>query len=117
MFEFLRKKKQQKVFDPNKQVIHLTQLGPPSALVYLSTDKNAEPENLGKAFFLRQDKRLDLVRYVAHAKKKKGYTMKAEDLDKIFDAGNEDITPYLDLSTARRINLKQPRINVDKNVE
>lgn len=38
--------------------------------------------------------------------------MKAEELDEIFDRG-DDITPYLDLSTARRLNLEQRRVNVD----
>lgn len=38
--------------------------------------------------------------------------MKAEELDKIFDSG-EDITPYLDMSTLRRPNLEQKRVNVD----
>jgi len=39
--------------------------------------------------------------------------MKAEKLDQIFDEGKQDITPYLDLSSARRINLEQRRVNVD----
>lgn len=39
--------------------------------------------------------------------------MKASDLDKIFDDGEEDIIEYLDLSTARRPNLEQRRVNVD----
>ena len=38
--------------------------------------------------------------------------MKAEELDKKFDAG-EDITQYLDLSRARRPEQKQKRVNVD----
>jgi len=38
--------------------------------------------------------------------------MKAEDLDKIFDAG-EDITEFLDLSKARRPGQEQKRVNVD----
>ncbi len=38
--------------------------------------------------------------------------MKAEELDEIFDRG-EDITPYLDLSTAKRPGHKQKRVNVD----
>ncbi len=38
--------------------------------------------------------------------------MKAEELDEIFDRG-DDITPYLDLSSARRPNLEQKRVNVD----
>jgi len=39
--------------------------------------------------------------------------MKASDLDKIFDDGEEDIIEYLDLTTARRPNLEQRRVNVD----
>ena len=38
--------------------------------------------------------------------------MKARDLDKKFDAG-EDITRHLDLSTARRPAQEQKRVNVD----
>ena len=38
--------------------------------------------------------------------------MKAKDFDKAFDDG-QDITPYLDLSTARRPNQEQKRVNVD----
>lgn len=41
------------------------------------------------------------------------YIMKAEELDKIFDDGKEDILPYLDMSTLRRPNLDQKRVNVD----
>ena len=38
--------------------------------------------------------------------------MKAKDLDKAFDAG-EDVTKYLDLSKARRPKQEQRRVNVD----
>jgi hypothetical protein len=38
--------------------------------------------------------------------------MKAEEFDKLFEDG-EDITDLLDLSSARRPNLEQKRINVD----
>ncbi|MBI5695259.1 MAG: CopG family transcriptional regulator, partial [Nitrospirae bacterium] len=38
--------------------------------------------------------------------------MKAKELDKKFDEG-EDITKYLDLSTARRPNEDVKRVNVD----
>lgn len=38
--------------------------------------------------------------------------MKAKDLDRRFDAG-EDITDALDLSKARRVNQEQKRVNVD----
>jgi len=38
--------------------------------------------------------------------------MKAEDLDKKFDSG-EDITQFLDMSGARRPGQDQKRVNVD----
>jgi hypothetical protein len=38
--------------------------------------------------------------------------MKARDLDKKFDAG-EDVTRYLDLTRARRPGHEQKRVNVD----
>ena len=38
--------------------------------------------------------------------------MKADELDKAFDAG-EDITEYLELSKARRPGHEQRRVNVD----
>jgi hypothetical protein len=38
--------------------------------------------------------------------------MKARDLDKQFDAG-EDITKHLDLARARRANQEHKRVNVD----
>ncbi len=38
--------------------------------------------------------------------------MKAEQLDELFDKG-EDISAHLDLSTLRRPNLQQKRVNVD----
>jgi hypothetical protein len=39
--------------------------------------------------------------------------MKAKDFDKKFDQDQEDIIDDLDLSTARRVNLEQKRINID----
>lgn len=39
--------------------------------------------------------------------------MKAGDFDKKVDEGKEDIIDDLDLSTARRVNQEQRRINVD----
>ena len=39
--------------------------------------------------------------------------MQAKDFDKKFDQGNEDMIEDLDLSTARRANQDQKRINVD----
>jgi hypothetical protein len=38
--------------------------------------------------------------------------MKAEQLDALFDSGG-DMVPHLDLSTLRRPNLDQKRVNVD----
>jgi hypothetical protein len=39
--------------------------------------------------------------------------MKAEELDEIFDKGEEDILPYLDLAKALRPGHKAKRVNVD----
>ena len=39
--------------------------------------------------------------------------MKAEEFDKKFDEGKEDIIDGLDLSRGRRVNQVQKRINVD----
>jgi hypothetical protein len=39
--------------------------------------------------------------------------MKAEDLDRLFDEGKEDVTQYFDLSKARRPNQEPKRVNVD----
>ena len=39
--------------------------------------------------------------------------MKAKDFDKKFEEGQEDIVDDLDLSSARRVNQEQRRINVD----
>ncbi len=39
--------------------------------------------------------------------------MKASELDKIFDDGEEDILQYFDLSKATRPNLELKRVNVD----
>jgi len=39
--------------------------------------------------------------------------MKTKDFDKKFDEGKEDIIDDLDLSSARRVNQQQKRINVD----
>lgn len=38
--------------------------------------------------------------------------MKAKDLDRLFDSGG-DISKYLDLSRARRVNETPKRVNVD----
>jgi hypothetical protein len=39
--------------------------------------------------------------------------MKAKDLDRMFDSGEVDITPYLDLESAARPGYEQRRVNVD----
>ncbi|NOG30816.1 CopG family transcriptional regulator [Halomonas sp. TBZ9] len=39
--------------------------------------------------------------------------MKAKDFDKKFEEGQDDIVDDLDLSSARRVNQDQKRINVD----
>ena len=39
--------------------------------------------------------------------------MRAEELDKIFDEGKEDILPYLDLAKAVRPGHRAERVNVD----
>lgn len=61
MFNFLtRKKKQDRVFNPRQEIDRLTELSPPSALVTLmkGSSKSDEGEDVGKAFFLRRDKKL-----------------------------------------------------------
>ena len=40
-------------------------------------------------------------------------TITAKEFDKIFDDNEEDIIEYLDLSTIKRPNLEQKRINID----
>ena len=39
--------------------------------------------------------------------------MKADDLDSLFDKGEEDIIPYLDLAKAFRPGHEAKRVNVD----
>jgi hypothetical protein len=39
--------------------------------------------------------------------------MKAQEFDQKFDAGEEGITPELDLDQATRVNQQQKRVNVD----
>lgn len=39
--------------------------------------------------------------------------LSAGEFDRMFDEGKEDITPYLDLNSARRINKEAKRVNVD----
>jgi hypothetical protein len=40
-------------------------------------------------------------------------TITAEEFDRIFDEGKEDITQYLDLENIRRPGLAPKRVNVD----
>jgi hypothetical protein len=59
MFEFLRRKKQGVSFSPKEQLSKLTEMSQPSTIAYLQRgDDPDELDNLGKAFFLRQEKRL-----------------------------------------------------------
>ena len=60
MFDFLTgRKKQASTFSPQQEVSKLAELSPPSALVSMSNDKNEDThEELGKAFFLRREKKL-----------------------------------------------------------
>lgn len=44
--------------------------------------------------------------------KKKNTTIKADELDRLFDAGG-DVSAYLDFSRAMRPGLEQKRVNVD----
>ncbi|MBT3967964.1 MAG: CopG family transcriptional regulator [Gammaproteobacteria bacterium] len=39
--------------------------------------------------------------------------MKAEDFDKKFDDGEEDVLEHFDLASAKRLNHQQKRVNVD----
>jgi hypothetical protein len=48
----------------------------------------------------------------ADPEKRRWRSMKAKDLDKKFDSG-EDITEFLDISNARRPGQDQKRVNVD----
>ena len=43
---------------------------------------------------------------------KKGFMMKAEELDELFDNG-EDITQYLDMSTLTKNQTQTKKVNVD----
>ena len=60
MFDFLKgRKKQSADFNPRHEIQKLTELSPPSALVAMIKDNGAsEPEDMGKAFFLRREKKL-----------------------------------------------------------
>jgi hypothetical protein len=48
--------------------------------------------------------------------RKKENTISAEEFDRIFDEGEEDVLQYFDLSAARRLNTEVKRINVDMPV-
>ena len=60
MFAFLTGRKKQRVyFEPQQEVDKLVELSPPSALLFLSDDESTgKNEPLGKAFFLRKQKKL-----------------------------------------------------------
>ena len=60
MFAFLTgRKKRGATFKPQQEVDKLVELGPPSALLFLSDDENNDQsEPLGKVFFLRKEKKL-----------------------------------------------------------
>ena len=59
MFDFLKgRKKQSGSFNVRQEIQKLTDLSPPSALVAIVKNKGDEPEEMGKAFFLRREKKL-----------------------------------------------------------
>ena len=60
LFDFLTgRKKQGPTFKPQQEVTKLVELSPPSALLFLAEDKSKDlNEALGKAFFLRKEKKL-----------------------------------------------------------
>ena len=60
MFDFLKgRKKNTSSFNPRLEIQKLADLSPPSALVGLLQDNDhGEVEEIGKAFFLRRDKKL-----------------------------------------------------------
>ena len=47
------------------------------------------------------------------SKQKDTHKISAEEFDRIFDEGEEDIIQYLDMSTARHPGLEAKRVNVD----
>ena len=59
MFDFLKgRKKQSGSFSVRQEIQKLTDLSPPSALVAIVKNKDDEPEEMGKAFFLQREKKL-----------------------------------------------------------
>ena len=53
------RKKKGSAFDPRVGIAQLAQMSPPSTLLYMpgpGGDADEEPDDLGKAFFLRRDK-------------------------------------------------------------
>lgn len=46
-------------------------------------------------------------------KKQTPTPISAEEFDRIFDEGEEDILPYLDMNNIRRPGLESKRVNVD----
>ena len=45
--------------------------------------------------------------------KKEENTISAEEFDRIFDEGEQDVLQYFDLNTARHLNTEIKRVNVD----
>ena len=59
MFDFLKGlKKQSGSFSVRQEIQKLTDLSPPSALAAIITNNGNEPEEMGKAFFMRREKNL-----------------------------------------------------------
>ena len=46
-------------------------------------------------------------------KKRKARSISAEEFDRLFDEGKTDMTPYMDMSSARRPGREIKRVNVD----
>lgn len=44
---------------------------------------------------------------------KKAKSITAEEFDRLFDEGETDMTPYMDMSTLRRPGMEAKRVNVD----
>ena len=66
----------------------------------------------GLHFSLSDKIESELFRYGEHEKVSGDCTMKAKELDKLFDSG-KDITSHLDLKTKKRPGYHQRRVNVD----
>ncbi|MHB0873961.1 MAG: type II toxin-antitoxin system BrnA family antitoxin [Acidithiobacillus ferrooxidans] len=60
-----------------------------------------------------RDARIRLISVRRSPARRRLSSMKAKEFDKKFEEGQEDIDDDLDLSSARRVNQEQKRINVD----